>query len=92
MQYQFSRFVNPERLLAAMGRGDIDSARVSVHVRGNTLVVDFADIPLSASDEEKLKEALATFGYSHVRQGPQVLEELTEERPRPTRSGVAPVE
>lgn len=81
MQYEFSRCVNPKRLLEAMGRGDIDSTRVSVHVSGNTLVVDFSDILLAAGDEEKLKLALASFGYSYERQGPYVLDELSEEMP-----------
>lgn len=78
MQYEFDRGINPQRLLAAMGRSDLASSEMSVHVRGNTLVVDFGDIPLTASDEERLKEALASFGYSYVRQGPQVLDELSE--------------
>lgn len=92
MQYEFRRALNAQRLLVLMGRPDLDSTKVAIHRVGDSVVVDFTDIPLKPVDEESLTKAMAMFDYNYVRQGPQVVDELTEERPRPTRRGVDPAE
>lgn len=82
MQYQFRRALNPQRLLALMGRPDLDSTKVAIHRVGDSVVVDFTENPLTPVDEQSLSKAMAMFEYTYVRQGPYVLDELSGEAAR----------